>query len=112
MAAKASNKQASEPVGQPAKAPKRRTAGSESNAALVVKASAAAPAAPSPVAVVRPAVAAVAKRKVLLVDDHPMVRERLAELIEQEPDLMVCGEAEDVVGAMEAVEQFEPDMAV
>jgi DNA-binding NarL/FixJ family response regulator len=52
------------------------------------------------------------KHKVLLVDDHPMVRERLAELINQEPDLEVCGEAEDVVGAMEAVEQFTPDVAV
>jgi DNA-binding NarL/FixJ family response regulator len=52
------------------------------------------------------------KRRVLLVDDHPMVRERLAELINQEADLEVCGEAEDVVGAMEAVEQFTPDVAV
>lgn len=57
-------------------------------------------------------VAAPPKRKVLVVDDHPMVRERLAELINQEPDLEACGEAEDAVGAMEAVEQFEPDVAI
>ena len=35
------------------------------------------------------------KTKILLVDDHPIVRERLAELIGQELDLAVCGEAED-----------------
>ncbi len=48
------------------------------------------------------------KRKVFLVDDHPIVRERLAELIAQETDLEVCGEAEDantalkLIGALQA----------
>ena len=44
----------------------------------------------------------VRKRKMFLVDDHPMVRERLAELISQEADLEVCGEAEDAVAAHQA----------
>lgn len=35
---------------------------------------------------------------VLLVDDHPLLRQGLRHLIEQEPDLTVCDEAEDVVG--------------
>jgi DNA-binding NarL/FixJ family response regulator len=53
-----------------------------------------------------------AKRKVLLVDDHPIVRERLGELIAQEPDLTVCGEAEDAHGALEAAEKTQPDIAI
>jgi DNA-binding NarL/FixJ family response regulator len=49
---------------------------------------------------------------VLIVDDHPIVRERLGELINQEPDLVVCGEAEDGHGALEAVESTQPDIAI
>src|SRR5688500_4072482 len=56
--------------------------------------------------------AAPNKKRVLVVDDHPLVRERVSELINQEPDLVVCGEAEEAVGAMEAVEQFRPDIAI
>ena len=48
----------------------------------------------------------------LIVDDHPIVRERLGELINQEPDLLVCGEAEDGHGALEAVERSQPDIAI
>ena len=50
--------------------------------------------------------------KVLVVDDHPVVRERIAELINQEPDLAVCGEAEDVRHALEAVADLKPDLAI
>jgi len=46
------------------------------------------------------------------VDDHPIVRERLAELIGQEPDLHVCAEAEDSHQALKAVEAFLPDLAI
>jgi chemotaxis response regulator CheB len=35
------------------------------------------------------------RSRILLVDDHPMVRERLAQLIHRCPDLIVCGEADD-----------------
>jgi DNA-binding NarL/FixJ family response regulator len=52
------------------------------------------------------------KRKVFLVDDHPMVRERLAELIRQEADLEVCGEAEDAVTALKAIAALKPDLAI
>ena len=52
------------------------------------------------------------KRKVFLVDDHPMVRERLAELINQEADLQVCGEAEDSIAATKLIGQLQPDLAI
>jgi DNA-binding NarL/FixJ family response regulator len=50
--------------------------------------------------------------KVLVVDDHPIVRERLAELINQEPDLVVCGDAEDSNQAIKAVRELQPDLAI
>src|SRR5689334_6912491 len=56
--------------------------------------------------------AAKSKTKVLVVDDHPIVRERLAELINEEPDLNVCGEAEDARQALKAVDELRPDLAI
>ena len=50
--------------------------------------------------------------RVLLVDDHPLVRERLAEIINREPDLTVCGEAEDRHEALEAVQAKRPDLMI
>jgi len=52
------------------------------------------------------------KTKILVVDDHPIVRERLADLINQEPDLHVCAEAEDSHQALKEVEACEPDLAI
>lgn len=52
------------------------------------------------------------RSRVFLVDDHPMVRERLAELIQREPDLMVCGEAEDVPEAVAAIETTHPQIVI
>jgi len=49
---------------------------------------------------------------VFLVDDHPIVRERLGELIAQESDLVVCGEAEDAVSALKLIGQLQPDIAI
>jgi DNA-binding NarL/FixJ family response regulator len=57
-------------------------------------------------------VARKAKHRVLLIDDHPILRKGLAELINQEPDLMVCGEAEEAPKAFEAVGVLNPDVAV
>ena len=50
--------------------------------------------------------------RIVLVDDHPMVRERLAEVINREPDLSVCGEAEDRAGALEIVGRVKPTLAI
>ena len=52
------------------------------------------------------------RKKVLIVEDHPIMRSGLAQLIGQESDLVVCGEAEDAHGALEAIKEFEPDIAV
>jgi DNA-binding NarL/FixJ family response regulator len=51
-------------------------------------------------------------KTVVLVDDHPIMRKGLAELIDQEPDLHVVGEAEDAQGAREVIAKLRPDIAV
>jgi DNA-binding NarL/FixJ family response regulator len=50
--------------------------------------------------------------RVLLVDDHPIVRDGFAEVINREPDLMVSSVAEDRMGALSAIETSMPDLAV
>jgi DNA-binding NarL/FixJ family response regulator len=53
-----------------------------------------------------------AKRKVFLVDDHPLVREWLTNLINEQADLAVCGEAESGPEAMDSIQKSKPDVAV
>jgi len=52
------------------------------------------------------------KSNILIVDDHPIVRQGLAELVNQEADLAVCGQAEDAHQAMKTVKELKPDMAI
>jgi DNA-binding NarL/FixJ family response regulator len=52
------------------------------------------------------------KKRVLLVDDHPLLRQGIGQLINQQPDLVICGEAEDKGGALEAAEETKPDLAI
>ena len=52
------------------------------------------------------------KTRVLLVDDHPILRKGLAQLINLEADMMVCGEAEDSAKAFDAAGTLTPDIAV
>ncbi|MEN6337372.1 MAG: response regulator transcription factor [Phycisphaerales bacterium] len=52
------------------------------------------------------------KRTVLIVDDHPIVRQGLAQLINQETDLLVCGQAEDAHQAMQAIRDLKPNMVI
>jgi DNA-binding NarL/FixJ family response regulator len=52
------------------------------------------------------------RAKVFLVDDHPLVREWLSQLIQREDDLAVCGEAEDTQEALHKIEQTKPDIVV
>ena len=60
-------------------------------------------------------VAASAKKnatRVLVVDDHPLLRKGVSQLIDQERDLVVVGEAEDAQKAMTAIEICHPDIAL
>jgi len=50
--------------------------------------------------------------RVLLVDDHPLVRQALRETLSLEGDLAVCGEAEDRQGTLAAIEASRPDLAI
>jgi DNA-binding NarL/FixJ family response regulator len=52
------------------------------------------------------------KQRVFVVDDHPIVRQGLALLINQEPDLTVCGEAEEAESILASIAQLEPDIIV
>lgn len=52
------------------------------------------------------------KRRIFLVDDHPLVREGLTNLINEQSDLAVCGEAEDCAGAMTGIAKTRPDVAL
>lgn len=53
-----------------------------------------------------------ARVRVLIVDDHPVVRDGLAAQLATEPDLEVCGEAEDVPGALALLKSARPDVAI
>lgn len=52
------------------------------------------------------------KKRILIVDDHPMMREGLAYTINREPDLVVCGEAETAAQALTMVEAHDPDLVL
>jgi DNA-binding NarL/FixJ family response regulator len=52
------------------------------------------------------------KAKILIVDDHPMVREGLAMHIATQGDMEVCGEAEDVTSALTTIEATCPDLVI
>lgn len=50
------------------------------------------------------------KSRVLIVEDHPLFREGLAQMIDRNAGLIVCGQAADAAGAMRAVTELRPDM--
>lgn len=52
------------------------------------------------------------RKKILIVDDHPMMREGLRGVIAREPDMMVCGEAENAQQAAEAIVKHAPDLVL
>jgi len=52
------------------------------------------------------------QKNILIVDDHPMMREGLVQLISHEKDLRVCGEAEDAGKALSAIETSKPDLVL
>ena len=50
--------------------------------------------------------------KIIIVDDHPIVRRGLIELINHEKDLVVCGQAEDAPEAMKAIRTLKPHIVI
>jgi DNA-binding NarL/FixJ family response regulator len=54
----------------------------------------------------------IARKRILIVDDHAVLREGLMAQINREADLVVCGEAENAGAAIEAVEKLNPDLVL
>lgn len=52
------------------------------------------------------------KRTVFVVDDHPVIRLGYISLIDQEPDLEVCGEADTAFEALDKIPEASPDLAI
>ena len=52
------------------------------------------------------------KRRILIVDDHPLVRRGLTALIDSESDLTVCAEAATHQAGLEAIATFSPDLVI
>jgi DNA-binding NarL/FixJ family response regulator len=52
------------------------------------------------------------KRRLLLVDDHPILRQGLAEMVNHEADLTVCGTAENLSQALDQIEKLKPDLVL
>ena len=53
-----------------------------------------------------------AKKTILIVDDHPLLRAGLAQVINQQDDLAVCGEASDGPGGLAAIAKCRPDIVI
>ena len=52
------------------------------------------------------------KKRIMVVDDHPIIRQGLALLINRESDFVVCGEAEEAKGAMHVLASSRPDVLI
>jgi DNA-binding NarL/FixJ family response regulator len=55
---------------------------------------------------------AVTKRKVFIVDDHPIVRQGLVQLVDGEPDLAVCGHGDDAYQSLAGIRSVRPDLVL
>jgi len=54
----------------------------------------------------------LSRRRVLIVDDHPFVREGLKQVIEQQPDFIVCADVSSIAEALRAIKKLRPDLAL
>jgi DNA-binding NarL/FixJ family response regulator len=52
------------------------------------------------------------RTRIVLIDDHPVVRRGMNDLLSHEPDLLVCGEAEGETDALVTLEEQKPDVVV
>jgi DNA-binding NarL/FixJ family response regulator len=70
------------------------------------------PASPANAPASAPASAEPVRHRIFLVDDHPVTREGVRVLIDQEPDLVVCGQADSAPAALQLIQRLKPDLAV
>jgi len=56
--------------------------------------------------------AASNKKRIFLVDDHPIVRKGLAQLIDSETDLSVVGQGEEAYQSLRAIREVKPDLVL
>ena len=52
------------------------------------------------------------KQKIFVVEDHALMRKSIVAALEREPDLAVCGQAEDAPDALEAIVSLQPDLVL
>src|SRR5436190_17650304 len=52
------------------------------------------------------------RTRIVIVDDHQMFREQLAHLIDREPDMVVCAQADNVRDGAHAIRTLSPDLAL
>jgi DNA-binding NarL/FixJ family response regulator len=60
----------------------------------------------------KPSADSQAKRKIFLVDDHPIVQQALADMLNHETDLEVCGITKDARSALDLIHKFHPDLVI
>ena len=53
-----------------------------------------------------------AKKTIFIVEDHPIFRSVLVELIDNEPNMTMCGEADNVIDALSSIKRIQPDAAI
>jgi DNA-binding NarL/FixJ family response regulator len=54
----------------------------------------------------------IAKKRILLVDDHPIFRRGLEDLLKSQEDLTICGHADSAPAALEGMRNLHPDLAI
>jgi DNA-binding NarL/FixJ family response regulator len=52
------------------------------------------------------------KTQIVIVDDHPVLRRGVVQLVNQEPDLIVCGEADDAPDALKLLDKLKPELVL
>ena len=52
------------------------------------------------------------KKTIFIVEDHPLFRYMLIELINNESNMTVCGEADNVIDALSSIKRIQPDAAI
>ena len=52
------------------------------------------------------------RSRIFVLDDHPILRQGLASLVNQQPDLVICGEAEDAQTTLNNIETSPPDLII